>query len=109
MINWIFNLFDNRTLGGKRSSGWSATQKAFIAINNVCAATGKKGTLLDPLQVHHVKPFHLNPELELDPNNLITLRRSIHLWLAHLGSWSSYNLNIREDAAILRQKIANRP
>jgi hypothetical protein len=47
--------------------------------------------------------------LELDRANLITLCRDHHFWFGHLGSWSSWNANVREDAAIWRAKIANRP
>ena|SRR3990167_11315790 len=110
MFNWFFNLIDwNRNLGGVRSSGWRNVQQQKIKEQPTCEATGKKGTLLDPLQVHHVLPFHLYPTEELNPKNLIVLRRSLHFWMGHFGSWSSYNLKIREDAAELLDKIKNRP
>ncbi|GCE16544.1 HNH endonuclease [Dictyobacter kobayashii] len=61
----------------------------------VCGHRGKG------LQVHHIKPFHLYPELELDPNNLITLceirGRTHHLLIGHLDDWESYNIRVRAD------------
>ena len=63
-----------------------------------CAACGYRG---QGLQVHHIKPFHLHPTLELDPRNLITLcevkGRDHHLLLGHLDEWESYNVNVRRD------------
>ncbi|GCE29115.1 hypothetical protein KDA_45990 [Dictyobacter alpinus] len=51
--------------------------------------------------MHHIKPFHLYPELELDPGNLITLceikGRTHHLLIGHLDDWQSYNLRVRAD------------
>ena len=44
------------------------------------------------------------PQLELDPNNLITLcmgKLECHLQLGHLGNFKFYNPNIRKDAAIV--------
>ncbi len=46
--------------------------------------------------------FHLHPNLELDPRNLITLcelpGRDHHLLIGHLDEWESYNVNVRDDA-----------
>jgi hypothetical protein len=48
-----------------------------------------------------MKPFHLYPQLELDPSNLITLceikGRDHHLLIGHLDDWESYNPNVRSD------------
>jgi hypothetical protein len=56
---------------------------------------------MDKLQVHHVKPFHLLPELELDESNLISLcmgPNECHLFIGHGDSFRCYNPNVREDA-----------
>jgi len=70
----------------------------------VCGYKGKK------LHVHHIKPFHLHPQLELDPRNLITLcearGRDHHLLLGHLGTWESYNEHIRDDVKRFHRKTA---
>jgi hypothetical protein len=54
------------------------------------------------LNVHHVLPFHLKPELELDPSNLITLCSSLdkncHLDIGHGDNFRAYNASVREYA-----------
>jgi hypothetical protein len=49
-----------------------------------------------------VIPFHIRPNLELDPSNLITLCRGHHLYVGHNGNWKLWNPRVREDAADLR-------
>ena len=68
-----------------------------LAHNSVCAACGRT----THLQVHHIEPFHLRPELELDPANLITLcmgSYECHLVIGHGDSFRCYNPNVVEDA-----------
>ena len=87
-----------RKHGHERSSEWSRVQKEHLRREPACVACGYKGR---KVQVHHIKPFHLHPQLELDPNNLITLcaarGREHHLLLGHLDEWASYNEHIRAD------------
>lgn len=83
----------------KRSSKWPALRKSFLKIHGTCAACG--GT--EYLEVHHIEPFHENPELELNFNNLITLcdkpgKQNCHLEIGHLGNFKSKNPNVRADA-----------
>lgn len=80
---------------GERSSGWSKVRAAYVREHPTCEACG---TIKD-LNVHHIKPFHLRPELELDPDNLITLCRTDHFYVGHRGNWSKENPNCRQDAA----------
>ena len=110
MINYIFelliDLWHGRVqLGGRRRSPlWRMVRKEYARKHPKCEATGST----KKLQVHHIKDFSTNPELELDENNLIMLTRPIHLYLAHLGSYRSINPDIVEDAKILLEKIKNR-
>lgn len=60
------------------------------------------------LEVHHIKPFHLYPESELDPSNLITLCRNHHYDIAHLRDWSSYNPTVKVDVSWFNYKIRHR-
>lgn len=95
----------------KRSGSWARIRREHIAKNPLCAVCGGK----DKVEVHHKKPFHLHPELELDPQNLITLCESwkngicCHLLVGHLGSYKSFNVHVEDDAALLNQKISKRP
>lgn len=101
----IWNLFfGNRTFGASRSSQWRIVRAEYINNNPKCEICGKKG-LLRSNEVHHIKPFHLFPDLELNPINFITLCRTCHLSWGHLFSFKSYNENVRID--VLR--IKNRP
>ena len=64
----------------------------------VCEITGLK-----PVEVHHIKPVELFPELASDPSNFISLyRRSGHFILGHAGNWNWYVENIRETGAMMK-------
>ena len=89
----------------KRSSKWNKTRKAHIKKHKYCEICGKK----KDIQVHHVVPFHVNPELELEPTNLISLCGRHHLTFAHIGYWKSWNENIREDCKLWKIKFEERP
>jgi len=53
-----------------RSPGWVKIRKQRLELDGgKCRACGKKSI---GLQVHHIEPFHLKPELELDIENTIT-------------------------------------
>ena len=79
----------------KRSSHWPTLEKRFIAEHSKCAACGST----EKLNVHHIKPFHLFPELELDEKNLITLcmEHQCHILLGHGGNFKAYNPHCVED------------
>lgn len=90
----------------KRSSQWPTHRKHWLELNSECTACGSK----EGLQVHHVKPFHLARELELDYNNYITLceatgGRECHLHVGHKGSFRNENPAVRKDAAALRKSL----
>jgi hypothetical protein len=97
--------------GHKRSSGWGKARKEHLKNNPECALCG--GT--KKLNVHHIKPFHVHPELELEPSNLITLCEDkgdgvyCHLFFGHLGNYKSINVTLVEDIAVWREKLKNRP
>jgi 5-methylcytosine-specific restriction protein A len=88
-----------------RSKDWPRVRNAWIAEHPDCAVCGTKKNC----EVHHKIPFHLHPELELNPANLITLCRVHHEWWGHLGNWKSFNKDVVEDAKIWKDKIKNRP
>ena len=83
--------------GSGRSSHWPKVRKEHLEREPKCAWCG--GT--SNLEVHHVKPFHLHPELELEQSNLITLceerGKKCHLIHGHGGDWHKENEKVRED------------
>ena len=92
----------------QRSSEWPRVRKEHLAKEPRCRVCGSRGDL----NVHHVRPYHLFPELELHADNLITLCEgagNCHLTFGHLRSWKSWNSDVRNDAAIWFWKIRGRP
>ena len=92
--------------GMERSPHWPAVQHAHLKVEPACAVCG--GGL--NLNVHHKKPFHLFPELELDPTNLITLcmdgDKDCHIKLGHGGNFKAYNPNVVEDVATVKASFS---
>lgn len=91
-----------------RSSKWQTVRKNFLESHKNCAACGTDINL----QVHHKKPFHIHPELELDEKNLITLceekgEKGCHLNIGHLGDWKSFNPNVEKDARKKLRELKN--
>jgi hypothetical protein len=94
-----------------RSPRWDDVRDAHVARHPTCAACGST----THLQVHHIKPFHLFRELELEPSNLLTLCEQsdtkCHFRIGHHGSWRKYNEHVVEEAARAfadRQKITRK-
>jgi len=101
-------LLERNKLGGVARSGrWFAFRKQHI--KKECEACGKKGTFLNPLELHHVKSFSQFPELECDPENVMTGCRRCHQLIFHLDNFRSINENARADARALLQRIKARP
>lgn len=103
-IQQMFHVGDyskERLGGSKRSPEWPKARAAHLKVQPTCQVCG--GT--SKLNVHHIRPFHLHPELELDPNNLITLCTGNKTINCHLrfGHWDNfrtkYNPHIIEDAS----------
>ena len=101
MIKRLFKAFTEAVKGkplAVRSSRWETVRKRHLKAFPMCAACGCN----QYLQVHHIKPFHLYPELELEQSNLITLCENkeyqCHLNVGHLGSWKKENPNVVQDA-----------
>jgi len=91
-----------RVFGKSRSPKWAAVRQVHLEEYPRCAVCGRA----KHLEVHHVEPFHLSPELELDPLNLLTLcdhpAGSCHLIFGHYGDWSLWNPTVRNDAEYYR-------
>jgi 5-methylcytosine-specific restriction protein A len=88
-----------------RSPNWNKTRNSFVEKHNQCACCKTK----QMLQVHHIEPFHTNPDKELDENNLITLCSTCHFVFGHLKKWQSYNPDVLVDVETFNRKIEDRP
>jgi hypothetical protein len=93
--------------GARRSSQWPAFLKAFLKEHPACKGcrTSHKVT------AHHIIPFYLRPDLELDKNNLVTVCRYCHFTFGHLNDWCSHNPTVLEDlsdhmARVLRRNVS---
>ena len=95
----------------RRSGQCPAVRKAHLAMHPICEVCGGK----DKLEVHHIRPFHLHPQLELEPTNFVTLCESgkggvnCHLAFGHLGNFKSWNTEVVPDSDAWHTKIINRP
>lgn len=90
----------------KRSPQWRKVETQFIESHPVCEICGSNKRL----NVHHIKPFHLYPELELDVNNLITLcmdEKECHFKIGHGGDWKSYCEDVRLYVKEIKEKEKN--
>ena len=111
MFRFLRTIFRDRLIGaGSRSGQWPKVRTYFLKENPTCAVCGGNKTL----EVHHIKPFHTNPDLELDLNNLITLCENkkngvnCHLLFGHLGNYRCQNPNVVEDSYEWNKKILTR-
>lgn len=93
-------------MGGRpRSPKWHTFSKHFLE-RKVCMACGRS----EYLNAHHIKPYHLFPELELVESNLIPLCEGVsacHYLCGHRGtSWSVNTFNPAEAASRYKSLLA---
>lgn len=90
---------------GRRSGKWPRVRAEHLAREPACAACGRA----EELQVHHCRPFHEFPDLELADSNLVTLcegtGRNCHYTFGHCYDWHESNPHVREDAAAFRARL----
>ena len=109
MIEWLLNLFQDRTFGAQRDAQWKNVRTEHLKKFPECAVCGKVGKIIAN-NVHHCIPVHIDKSRELDiENNLITLCREDHYTFGHLKSWFSYEKDIKKISQEWREKIRNRP
>jgi hypothetical protein len=102
---------NSKPLEEKRSGQWPRVRAEHLAAHPACEVCGHTG---EKINVHHILPFHLHPERELDPKNLITLCEdenfvNCHLFIGHLGNFHGWNPAVRIDAALWHKNlIANK-
>ena len=93
----------------RRSPRWPSLRAGWLSDNPRCAVCGSTSDCVP----HHIVPVHVNPYLELDRANLITLCEgkevNCHLLFGHLRYWSSWNPSVAADSAEWRRKMVKRP
>jgi hypothetical protein len=88
-----------------RSSQWKKVRAQHLLKESACVACGR----VHDLEVHHIIPVSVDPTLELDENNLITLCASpCHRVFGHFLSYHCYNKHVREMAEYYRWRLKNR-
>lgn len=71
---------------------WRKVRKAHLKRDprcNMCKRTKK-------LEAHHIKPWHLFPDLRFIDWNLITLCRACHFRFGHGSNWKHWNPQVKE-------------
>lgn len=95
-------------LNQPRSKEWNKFRINIVKQHPFCAYCKN----IKSLQVHHIKPFHLWPEFELNENNVIVLCEekdiNCHLKYGHLGDWTKYNPLIKKLVYFINNKPSER-
>ena len=87
-------------VGANRSPQWGKLRDAHLIGKRCLVCGGKKKLVL-----HHRIPFHIAPDLELDPTNWLPLCEAgrfglnCHLLIGHHGRWESVNVNVDAEIA----------
>ena len=98
----IFGIFAKN----KRSPKWPIVRSQHLDKYPSCAACGS----IKNLEVHHIEPFSVSPDKELDPTNLITLcSKNCHFYIGHLMDYTSWNIDVIKDSEVYLNKVKNRP
>jgi 5-methylcytosine-specific restriction protein A len=87
-----------------RSPKWPSCRKRHLLTQPSCQACGNTKNV----SVHHILPFHLRPDLELDPSNLLSLCEdgpNCHLTWGHLLDWKQYNPQVVKDSALYLSRL----
>lgn len=83
-----------------RSPHWRSFEKDLIEKQPYCSFCGEEAPSTQ-LVGHHIVPFHLNKDLELDPNNILIVGETCttghhHLLLCHFGNFRKWNPDARK-------------
>lgn len=92
MMQWLGEIFFS-----PRSGKWEALKDEYLREHPACIVCGN--ATRSQLTAHHRIPFHVEPSLELDKNNLLTMCRDdygyrCHLIFGHCGSYVLWNSKV---------------
>lgn len=91
----------------KRSSKWRKVRNKYLKEHPKCAVCESTSKV----EVHHIVMFSIDPSLELEPKNLITLCENkkygvnCHLLIGHCGSYRKFNPGVEIDATTWNMKL----
>ncbi len=115
LSNWLSLILERLTPSGRarlggasRSDKWPAFRAEYAKTHPpICAVCGGKSKL----NLHHLRPFHAFPELELIESNVVWLcnKNLCHIRIGHLSDFQSINPTGKEDIKLWHDKIASRP
>ncbi len=83
----------------KRNPKWWGVRTTHITVYNKCKVCSTQKSL----DVHHIIPVSVDPSLELNFDNLVTLCRHHHFYIGHKGNWNDFNINVEEDCNQLKE------
>lgn len=102
MFGWLRRKSEELFGGKPRSSRWPRVREEAIRRTPYCIACGRS----KDLEAHHIRPFHLQPELELDLDNICVLCADpCHLVHGHLMSWQRHNPEVIEHCRRYREAL----
>jgi hypothetical protein len=105
LFSIIIVLSSLSAIAGDRSPFWRQVRNDFVNAHPACEICGST----KDLEVHHIKPFHLRPDLELDPSNIITLCKSkkwgldCHFTFGHAGNYYWENKSLLADIKVVKE------
>ncbi len=99
-------LYYEPALGLPRSPKWPEFRQTILKAQPWCSACGRT----DAIEVHHIQPFHIQPQMELQTTNVIVLCEGdvmhCHYMLGHRGwSWKDFDPNCVEFVGLVRQHL----
>ena len=77
-----------------RSPRWPAFVHQLLRERPLCEGCGRRSET-----GHHVIPFHVRPDLELDPGNVVPVCPPCPFVVCHGGNWQLYIPTARADLA----------
>src|SRR5689334_19957642 len=83
-----------------RSWKWAKVRDEHLAANPTCVVCGRVATT-----VHHVRPVHIAPALELDPTNFASVCDDDHWTVGHVRNWQRWNDNFWQVANLIRKGV----
>ena len=104
MLEFLQSLLPVR--GARRSSQWPKLRQKWLTEHPECAACGRRDETVTP---HHIVPVHVDPSMELEESNLISLCEhptwNCHSKIGHAGNWRDWVPHVRVLASRVRDAL----